>query len=83
LQLRNSLASEELTVTPALRKADGTETALHAVTIEPGDVASLDLHEVLMKAAPQLIGAYGSVVLRYRTLVNRALYAAVMKTAPF
>jgi hypothetical protein len=39
---------------------------------------SLDLHDVLMKAAPQLVGAYGSVVLRYRAPVSRALYAAVM-----
>ena len=31
LQLRNSLASEDLTVTPALRSADGKETALPAV----------------------------------------------------
>jgi hypothetical protein len=78
LQLRNSLASEELTVAPALRSADGTETALPAVSIKPGDVVTLDLHDVLMKVAPELIGTYGSVVLRYRAPASRALYAAVM-----
>ncbi len=78
LQLRNSLASEELTVTPALRNADGAETALPAVSIKPGEVVSLDLRDVLMKSAPELVGSYGSVVLRYRAPVSRALYAAVM-----
>jgi hypothetical protein len=78
LQLRNNLDSGELTVTPALRTAAGAETTLPLVTIKSGDVASLDLAEVVVKAAPQLIGTYGSLVLRYRATVHRALYAAVM-----
>jgi hypothetical protein len=31
-----------------------------------------------MKAAPELVGTYGSVVLRYRSPASRAPYAAVM-----
>jgi hypothetical protein len=78
LQLRNNLDPGELTVTPALRTADGTETALPPVTIKSGDVASLDLADALLKAAPQLVGSYGSLVLGYRASVSGALYAAVM-----
>jgi hypothetical protein len=70
--------SADLTVTPALRTASGAETALPPVAIRPGEVVSLDLSEVLMKAAPALIGAYGSVVLRYSSLGQRVLYAAAM-----
>ena len=78
LQLRNNRVSADLTVTPALRTASGAETALPPVAIRPGEVVSLDLSEVLMKAAPALIGAYGSVVLRYSSLGQRVLYAAAM-----
>jgi hypothetical protein len=78
LQLRNNLESSDLTVTPALRTPDGTETALPAVTIKRGDVVSLDLSDALLKSSPQLVGAYGSLVLRYRAMVHRALNAAVL-----
>ena len=78
LQLRNNLDPGELTVAPALRTADGTETALPPVTIKSGDVASLDVGDTVLKAAPRLVGTYGSLVLRYRATVHRALYAAVM-----
>jgi len=81
LQLRNNLESRELTVTPALRTADGVETALPPITIKSGDVASLDLYDTLMKAAPQLAGAWGSLVLRYLAVVYHALYAAAMVRA--
>jgi len=62
LLLRNNLESAQLTVTPALRTPDGIETALSAVTIESGEVLSLDLYEALMKAVPRLAGAWGSAV---------------------
>ena len=78
LQLRNNLDPGELTVTPALRTADGTETALPPVTIKSGDVASLDVGDTVLKAAPRLVGTYGSLVLRYRATVHRALYCPVM-----
>jgi hypothetical protein len=81
LQLRNNLDPGDLTVTPALRTADGTETTIPPVTIKSGDVVSLDLSETLLKAAPQLVGFYGSLVLRYRATGSRALYAAVMVRA--
>ena len=82
LLLRNNLPSQSLTVTPALRTADGTETALPAVTINSNDVATIDLGAVITNAAPQLAGAYGSIVFRYTAPVVRALYAAVMVELP-
>jgi len=81
LQLRNNLEEEDPPVTPALRTANGDETVLPAVIVKPGDVVSVDLHDTLMKAAPQLIGSWGSVVFRYRSTVSGALYAAVMMHA--
>ncbi len=81
LQLRNNLESGELTVVPALRTAAGVETALPSITIQPGDVVSLHLSDALMKSAPQLVGAWGSLVLRYRDTVHSALYASVMVRA--
>src|ERR1700740_1238790 len=65
LLLRNNLPSQSLTVTPALRTADGAETALPAVTIGSDNGVTLDLNSTIAVAAPQLIGAYGSIVLRY------------------
>ncbi|MGC2322235.1 MAG: hypothetical protein WA463_06355, partial [Terriglobales bacterium] len=82
LLLRNNLPSQSLTVTPALRAADGTETALPAVTINSNDVATVDLGSVITTAAPQLTGTYGSIVFRYTATVPRALYAAVMVELP-
>jgi hypothetical protein len=81
LHLRNNLESSNLTVVPALRTAAGVETALPSVTIKPGEVVSLDLYDTLMKAAPQLVGAWGSLVLRYTAVVHHALYAAAMVRA--
>jgi len=78
LQLRNNLESADLTVTPALRTADGTETALPPVTIKPGDVVSLDFSDLFTKTATKLLGFYGSIVLRYRAPVERALFASAM-----
>ena len=82
LLLRNNLPSQSLTVTPALRTADGTETTLPAVTINSNDVATVDLGSVITTAAPQLTGTYGSIVFRYTATVPRALYAAVMVELP-
>ena len=42
LQLRNNLASGDLTVTPSVRSADGTEVRLLSVTIKPGTVLEAD-----------------------------------------
>lgn len=78
LQLRNNLETGELTVTAALRTADGVETELPSVKIGSGDVVSVDLSEMLPTAAPKLVGGYGSLVLRYSATVYRALYAAAM-----
>jgi hypothetical protein len=78
LQLRNNLAAQSLLVTPFLRTADGTETALAAVTLQPHEVQSIDLNAAIGSSSPQLVGTYGSVVLRYHSVVLRNLYAALM-----
>jgi hypothetical protein len=79
LQLRNNLAGQDLVVTPALRLAGGgAETALAPVTIKPQEVASIDLESAIGKTAPQWIGTYGSLVLRYHSMDNSNLYSALM-----
>jgi hypothetical protein len=79
LQLRNNAVAQDLTVTPVLRLPDGAETSLAPVTIKPQEVKSIDLASAISAAtAPQLVGTYGSVVLRYRSASSGALYAAEM-----
>jgi len=79
LQLRNNALSQDLTVTPVLRLADGAETSLAPVTIKPQEVKSVDIEAAVAAAsAPQLVGAYGSVVLRFRSPSPAVLYAALM-----
>src|SRR5713101_809021 len=79
LQLRNNLVGQDLIVTPALRLPDGTETNLAAVTIKPQEVKSVDLDTAITAtAAPQLVGKWGSIVLRYGSAGYRNLYAAMM-----
>ncbi len=79
LQLRNAAIASDLTVTPILRSATGAETTLAAVTIKPREVKSIDLEAAISAAnAPQLLGTYGSVVLRYHSPTSRVLYAAAM-----
>src|SRR5216684_8509755 len=79
LQLRNNALAQELTVTPVLRLADGAETSLAAVTIKPQEVKMIDLGAAISAAAaPQLVGTYGSLALRYRSPSERSLYASEM-----
>jgi hypothetical protein len=78
LQLRNNLVASPLTVTPALRTPDGTETALAPVTIQPQEVKSVDLDAAIAAAAPQLLQSYGSAVLRFHCFDYGNLYAALM-----
>ena len=78
LQLRNNQAVQDLTVTPVLRTAYGAETTLAPVTIKPQEVKSIDLDAAIGATAPQLVGTYGSLVLRYRSPGSRSLYASVM-----
>ncbi|HXN50703.1 MAG TPA: hypothetical protein VN943_02110, partial [Candidatus Acidoferrum sp.] len=79
LQLRNNAVAQDLTVTPVLRLADGAETSLAPVTIKPQEVKSIDLGSATFAAAaPQLLGTYGSLALRYRSPSQRSLYAAEM-----
>jgi hypothetical protein len=78
LQLRNNQVSQILTVTPVLRAADGTETPLFPVVVQPQEVRTIDVATAIGNSAPQLIGTYGSVALRYRTATKAALYAVSM-----
>ena len=78
LQLRNNLTDQDLTVIPALRMPDGVETALAPSTIKPQEVLAIDLERAIGSKAPQLIGTYGSVVLRYHSPGYRNLNAALM-----
>lgn len=79
LQLRNNAVGRNLTVTPVLRLADGAETSLAAVTINPQEVASVDIDAAIAAAkAPQLIGTYGSLALRYRSPVSGVLFSSAM-----
>ncbi len=77
LQLRNNAVGHDLIVTPVLRLAYGAETSLAAVTIKSDEVKSVDLEAAISAAnAPQLVGTYGSAVLRFRAPAFRSLYAA-------
>jgi hypothetical protein len=78
IQLRNNLAVGDLTVTPALRMPDGTETLLSPVTINPQEIKIVDLESAIIGSAPQYIGTYGSVVLRYHSPDSRNLFAMLM-----
>ena len=75
LQLRNNQVTQILSVTPVLRAADGTETSLSPVTVNPQEVTSIDLDTAIGTSAPQLVGTYGSVVLRYHSATASNLYA--------
>lgn len=82
LQLRNNGVGSDLVVTAALRLPDGTESALAPVTIKSQEVKSIDVAPAIsMAGAPQLIGTYGSAVLRYHSPSLKALYASVMVRA--
>lgn len=78
LQLRNNMVGADLTVTPALRSAGGVEAALAPVTIHPQEIKIIDLETAALASAPQYMGAYGSVVLRYHSPANKNLFAMLM-----
>jgi hypothetical protein len=78
LQLRNNQVGQVLTVTPVLRSADGTETALFPVTVQPQEIKAIDVATAIGSSAPQLIGTYGSLSLRYHTPGQATLYAVSM-----
>ncbi len=83
LQLRSNAVGQDLTVTPVLRLADGAETRLAPVTIKPQEVKSVDINAAIAAAgAPQLVGTYGSLVLRYRSAAQGNLYAALIFVVP-
>jgi hypothetical protein len=78
LQLRNNQVGQNLTVTPVFRTPDGTETPLLPILIQPQEVKAVDVATAIGNSAPQLIGTYGSVSLRYHTAGQAALYAVSM-----
>ncbi|MGC1493747.1 MAG: hypothetical protein WA798_20470, partial [Candidatus Acidiferrum sp.] len=59
LQLRNNQVGHILTVTPVLRAADGTETPLFPIVVQPQEVKAVDVETAIGSSAPQLIGTYG------------------------
>jgi hypothetical protein len=78
LQLRNNLAAGDLTITPALRTPDGTETALSPVTVKPQEIKIVDLEAAVVGSAPQYIGTYGSLIMRYSSPSADNLFAMLM-----
>ncbi len=79
LELRNNVSGgTDLIVTPVLRAADGTETALSPVTVKPNEVRTVDITASVMGLAPQLTATYGSMVLRYHSHHLQNLFAMVM-----
>jgi hypothetical protein len=78
LQFRNNQVGHNLTVTPVLRTADGNETPLSSVVVQPQEVKTVDVAAAIGSSAPQLIGAYGSVALRYHAPSEANLYAVSM-----
>lgn len=78
LQMRNNRAQGDLTVTPVLRAADGSEFPLAPVVIAPNEIKVIDVSQGVITQAPQMARAYGSVVFRYHTEGMRNLYSAVM-----
>lgn len=78
LELRNNLVAQTLTVTPSLRAPDGTETSLGPITINPRDIQTIDIGAAVGTVAPQLIGTFGSIVLRYQSVSYSNLYALAM-----
>jgi hypothetical protein len=79
-QLRNTMTSAPLTVTPVLRLATGQQYSLTTVTIQPADVV-VDVAEELQKISPAVAeqaGTYGSVVFQFTSRSHRNLFAAVM-----
>ena len=56
LQIRNNLRISDLTVTPAIRAADGSEYPFNPIVIKPQEVQSVDINTTLQSVAPQLIG---------------------------
>jgi hypothetical protein len=79
LQLRNNALIQDLTVTPVLHLADGAETSLASVTVKPQEVKSIDIATAISAVgAPNLVGTYGSVVLRYHSPSRENLFPMVM-----
>ena len=78
IQLRNNQASAALTVTPAFRSADGVEAPLQPVVVQPQEVKIIDL----ATSGASLLGAYGSVVLRYRAPDEASLFSMARSRAP-
>jgi hypothetical protein len=78
LHFRNNQVGHILTVTPVLRTADGTETPLFPVVVQPQEVKIVDVATAIGNSAPQLIGTYGSLTLRYSAPNQINLYAVSM-----
>lgn len=61
-----------------LRTPSGTETDLPSVTLKPREAVVADVATALRLVAPQLIGSWGSVVLRYKAPTEASLLSMAM-----
>ncbi len=85
LEVRNSLADKEVTVTPVLRQYTGREIPLTSHTLEANQAVEIDLEQELTKLAPELVqrlGAYGSVLFKFSGTHTRNIYADSMVHMP-
>ncbi len=83
LQMKNSLSTAPLTVTPVLRLASGEEILLDPVTIASNVSVSAWVNEGLLRHAPNLLnapGSYGSVVFRFTSLNAMNLHAIAVSS---
>jgi hypothetical protein len=81
IELRNNIKDRDLTVTPTLRTANGSQYPLPPITIAANDLHILDLREVLAASAPQLVdraGSFGSMSLLFSSPFNHNLYSGSM-----
>ena len=70
LEIRNNVPWHDLSVTPVLRTAAGTESLFPSVTISPNEIKELNLRVLAVAAAPNLLDkptSFGSVALRFNS----------------
>lgn len=74
LQLRNNQPTQSLSVTPVLRTADGMETSLSPVMVNPREVKSIDLDTAITTSRP---AAYRNLRVRRSPLPLRGFFQSL------
>lgn len=80
LQLRNNQPAQDISITPVFRKTDGVEVPLTPVTVKAKEVRAIDLSTIIGSSTPQVLAAYGSLVLRYHSVSSSDMYAVATAT---